>query len=172
MKRIYLLRHAKSSWDDPALGDFERPLNGRGRKAAPRIGKLLRKRDWTPDLVLCSTAARAAETWELVGAELKAQPQVKLLKTLYLATPGQMLRALRRSPREAAGLLLVGHNPGIEGLAAQLAGPESKNKPLGRLREKFPTAALAVLEFDGEDWSALAAGSCRLTDFVVARDLH
>lgn len=171
MKRIYLLRHAKSSWDDPALGDFDRPLNARGRKAAPRIGKLIRKRGWTPDLVLCSTAARAIETWELVAAELKAAPRVKPLKTLYLATASQMLRAIQRTPAEIADLLLVAHNPGTETLAAQLAGPASKKKPLGRLRKKFPTAALAVFEFDGADWATLVPKECRLADFVVARDL-
>jgi phosphohistidine phosphatase len=171
MKRIYLLRHAKSSWDDPALSDFDRPLNKRGRKAAPRLGKLLKKRGWTPDLVLCSTAARAAETWELAAAELKSEPQVKPLKTLYLATPSQMLRAMQRTPPEAASVMLVGHNPGIENLAAQLAGPESKKKPLARLREKFPTAALAVFDFEAADWASLGQGGCRLVDFVVARDL-
>ena len=171
MKRIYLLRHAKSSWDDLSLTDFDRPLNKRGRNAAPRVGKLLRKRGWTPDLVLCSTAARARETWELIADELEAEPQVKPLKTLYLATPSQMLRALQRTSAETASVMLVGHNPGIENLAAQLAGPDSKKKPLARLREKFPTAALAVFEFDGADWAALAPGQCRLNAFVVARDL-
>lgn len=171
MKRIYLLRHAKSSWDDPALNDFQRPLNTRGRKAAPRVGKLLKRRGWTPDLVLCSTAARAEETWELAAAELAAPPPVKHLKTLYLATPSQMLRAVQRIPPETASVMLVAHNPGIESLAVQLAGPDSKKKPLGRLREKFPTGALAAFDFDGEDWSALAPGRCRLTDFIVPRDL-
>lgn len=171
MKRIYLLRHAKSSWADPSLRDYERPLNKRGRKAAPRVGKLLKKRGWLPDLVLCSSAARAEETWSLIAAELEAPPQVKLLKTLYQATPSQLLRALRRTPAETESVLLVGHNPAIQTLAIQLAGPASKAKALARLNEKYPTAALAVFDFDAESWTELAQGYCTLSDFVVPRDL-
>lgn len=171
MKRIYLLRHAKSSWDDLSLRDHDRPLNTRGRKAAPRIGKLLRKRGWLPDLVLCSSAARAAETWELAAAELKAAPPEKHLKTLYLATPSQLLRALQRSPADCESVLLVGHNPGLETLAIQLAGAGSDRKALARLHEKYPTGGLAVFELDAERWSAAAPGACTLTAFVVPRDL-
>lgn len=171
MKRLYLLRHAKSSWDDPTLSDSDRPLNKRGRKAAPRIGKLLRQRGWLPELVLCSSAARAKETWELAAAELKPPPTEKRLKNLYLATPSQLLRALQRSPAACGSVLLIGHNPGLATLATQLAGPGSDRKALARLREKYPTAGLAIFDVEGEDWTGASPGRCALSHFVVPSDL-
>ncbi len=167
MKRIYLLRHAKSSWDDPALGDFERPLNGRGRKAAPRIGRLLRQRGWRPELVLCSSAARARETWDLVASELGAPVDSKLLKSLYLASPNQLLRSLERLDDAFASVMLIGHNPGLETLALQLAGPGSESKALAKLRAKYPTAALAIIDAEAEHWSDVAVAQTKLRGFIV-----
>lgn len=171
MKRIYLLRHAKSSWDNPGLSDFERPLNGRGRKAAPRIGQLLRQRGWIPDLVFCSSAVRTLETWGLVAAELPAAVDFKPMKSLYLAMPSQLLRAVEGCPDKAEAAMLIGHNPGLETLALQLAGPGSDIGALERLREKFPTAALAVIDFDSARWKDIARAPGKLRAFISPREI-
>ena len=171
MKTVYLLRHAKSSWEDPALEDFDRPLAPRGRKAAPRMAAFMREKGLIPEIVLCSAARRALETWEQVAPGLDAEIPVKVLSGLYHAAPSGLLAALRRAPADAASALLVGHNPAIEGLALLLCGPRSKPKALDRLRAKFPTGALAVIDVEADTWSALAEGSGRLTQFVCPRDL-
>lgn len=167
MPTLLLLRHAKSSRDDPGLADHERPLARRGEKAARRMGRHLAESGLLPDLALCSTARRALDTWRLVAAELGQDVPERLLDGLYLASPGGLLRILRRVPDGVGRLLVVGHSPGLEGLALRLAtdGPE-----LARLREKFPTAALAVLELEGS-WAALGPGRCHLARLVRPRDL-
>ncbi len=171
MPTLMLLRHAKSDWSDPALADFDRPLNKRGRRAAPLIGRYLRKQGLLPDLVLCSSARRARQTWELVSAELKAEVPVKFLRSLYLAPPSKLLASLQRQPEKIGRVMLVGHNPGMEHLAAHLAGSGSPELRT-RMREKFPTATLAVLDFRAETWGGVTAGSGELARFVVARDLE
>lgn len=174
-KTLLLLRHAKSSWSDPSLADFERPLNERGQKAAPRMGAYLRRQALLPELVLCSAARRAAETWELAETALTksevASVPAKHLRSLYLAPPSRILAALRRLPDEIDRLLVIGHNPGMEHLAARLAGPGSKSKPSRLLETKFPTAALAELRFEAQTWKQLEPGGGRLVRFVTPKDL-
>ncbi len=171
MKSLFLLRHAKSSWDDPSLADFDRPLAARGRGAAPRMAAYMRKKGLVPDLVLCSAARRARETWELMAPVLGADAPVRTRGTLYGAEPGRLLAALRRAPRGTSSVLLIGHNPEIEDLAHRLCGPGSKGKALARLRAKYPTAALAVISFEGERWSTIGEGRGVLKRFVRPRDL-
>lgn len=171
MRRLYLLRHAKSSWADPGLADFDRPLNRRGQEAAPRMGKYMREEALEPDLVLCSAARRAQETWELVARELDKESAVKVQRSLYLATPSRLLATINRQASEVEGLLLVGHNPGMETLSARLAGAESKRKAVLSLQEKFPTATLAVFDCDIADWSDLEEGGGRLVRLVKPREL-
>lgn len=170
MPSLLLLRHAKSDWSEPGLGDFDRPLNKRGRKAAPLVGRYLRKAGLEPDLVLCSAARRAQETWELAAAELKRAAPVKTLRSLYLAPPSRLLAAIQRLPDAPERILMVGHNPGMEHLAAQLAG-RGDSSARTQMQEKFPTAALAVLNLDGRPWDALAPGGATLERFVRPRDL-
>lgn len=170
MKRLLLLRHAKSSWDDPALDDFDRPLAPRGRKAAPRMGRELAARKWLPELVLASPAARTRETWELIAAELPGLVPADFSDTLYDATAENILSEIQRTPKAVKTLLVLGHNPGLENLARQLAGGNSEAKALQRLRKKFPTAALARFEFDGK-WAELGYGGARLTHFLRPKDL-
>lgn len=170
MPSLCLLRHAKSDWSDPTLADFDRPLNRRGRKAAPLLGRYLRKQGLLPDLVLCSAAQRARETWERVAAQLKDEVPVKVLRSLYLAPPSRILGILQRQTPEVERLLVIGHNPGMENLAIQLAGGGDP-KARARMLEKFPTAALAVLDFDGRGWEGLSPGGARLARFVLPRDL-
>ena len=171
MKTLLLLRHAKSSWDDLSLADFDRPLAARGQKAAPVMADYLRKKDLRPDLVLLSPAARARETWALVAHTLGGQIEVKELRGLYLGAPSRLLDAVRRAPDRADRVMLIGHNPGMEHLAMVLAGPASKRKAMAKLHDKFPTAALAEIEFDAGSWKDLARESGRLKRLVWPREL-
>jgi len=169
MKSLYLLRHAKSSWDDLALKDFDRPLNARGRTAAPLMAAHMRKAGYRPHLVLCSTARRAQETWDLAAPTLGGEPEVKHLKSLYLAPPSLLLASLRRLHDDYDSVLLIGHNPGMEALASQLCGG-GKKAALQQLSAKFPTAALAVITFEGP-WETLAEGAGYLRELAVPSKL-
>ena len=171
MKILLLLRHAKSSWKHPDLADFDRPLNKRGRKAAARMGVFLAAEGLQPDRVLCSAARRAQDTWQLAGGVLGSEVPTKTYRSLYLAGPARLLEVVRRQPAELDRLLLVGHNPGMASLICRLAGPTSDAQALARVTEKYPTAALAELQFAGENWSELALGSARLRRCVIPSDL-
>jgi phosphohistidine phosphatase len=171
MRTLLLLRHAKSSWDDPDLEDFDRPLAPRGLKAAPLVAARLASKGPRPDLVLCSPAARARQTWSLVARNLGDEIEVRELQGLYPGSPSRLLEAVHRVPDAAACVLLVGHNPGMEQLAMALAGPRSKPKALAKLRSRFPTAALAEIAFDAATWAAVARGQGRLKRFVWPKDL-
>jgi phosphohistidine phosphatase len=169
-RRLVLLRHAKSAWPDVA--DAERPLADRGRRDAPVVGRWLRRSGYVPDAVLCSPARRARETWELVAAELGAEPSVSYEQRIYEATALSLLHLLREAGGNYRNVLLVGHNPGLAELAvgiAQVTGGRAA-RPLERARAKFPTAAVAVLEFSG-DWAGLTAGEARMVDFAVPHDM-
>jgi phosphohistidine phosphatase len=170
MRRLLLLRHAKSSWDTPGLADLERPLAPRGRQTAPLMAQLMAKRRWVPDLVLCSQAERVRETWQLMAPLLGAQIPSKTLRTIYPGAPSRLLMTLRRAPDEARTLLLIGHNPGLGSFATSLCGAGSR-KAIERLSTKFPTAGLAVIDFDAEHWSEVAGGAGRLEAFVRPKDL-
>lgn len=170
MKTLLLLRHAKSNWDDASLDDFDRPLAERGREAAPGMGKELAARGWQPDAVLGSAAVRVHQTWTLVAAQLTNAPKPTLSKALYMAAPARLLQHARKTPETVNSLLIVGHNPGLEEFAALIAGDGSDDASLARMREKFPTAALARFEFDGT-WAKLRRGTARLTHFLRPRDL-
>ena len=171
MKTLLLLRHAKSSWDDPSLEDFDRPLASRGERAAPVMAGYLESKGLRPDLVLCSPAARARQTWALVARRLGDGIPVKELQGIYLGAPSRLLDAIRRAPDEAACVMLVGHNPGMEHLAMALAGPGSKPKALAKLQAKFPTAALAEIAFETAAWRDIGHGAGRLKRLVWPKDL-
>ncbi len=174
-RTLLLLRHAKSSWSDPTLADFDRPLNKRGRKAAPLMGEYLREHGLVPELVLCSAARRAVETWDLAGEAMSkgraAPSQIKYLRSLYLAPPSRMLAALRRTPDTAESVLMVGHNPGFEHLAMGLTGPGSKPEAQRDMEAKFPTAALAELRFEAKHWRDIAPETGKLVRFVIPKAL-
>lgn len=167
METLYLLRHAKSSWDDPALGDFDRPLAKRGRRDAPLIGGFMAERGWRPDLALVSPAVRARDTWQLVSAGLPKPVETRFEHSIYMAAPDDLLALLRALPEPPRSVILVGHNPGLEQCAAALAGPQSDAQALATMREKFPTAALARFDIP----AGLEPGAAALTDFVRPRDL-
>ncbi|MGI9509252.1 MAG: SixA phosphatase family protein, partial [Geminicoccaceae bacterium] len=175
MRRLLLLRHAKSSWDQRDQEDVQRPLAPRGRQAAPLIGRHLGGQGLVPDLVLCSTAERARQTLALVRAEWdRADGEgaaVEMRASLYLAPPGEMLAALRRLDDATESVMIIGHNPGMALLAGQLA---LKGDPRGlkTMAVKFPTAALAVIDFDVDAWRSIAPGRGRLQSFVRPKDLR
>jgi phosphohistidine phosphatase len=142
---LLLLRHAKSSWQDARLDDPERPLNDRGRRTAPVMGALLAQKGWVPELIRCSTALRARQTVELLSPAMGYAGAVEERSDLYLAEPSGYLAALRDLDDRISRVMLVGHNPGLEDLVAQLAGRE----------EPMPTAAVAVARWSGGSWAAL-----------------
>jgi phosphohistidine phosphatase len=167
MKRLYLLRHAKSSWKDPGLDDHDRPLAGRGRRAAETIARYLREQDIAPELVLCSTARRARETLERVEPAHEERA-VRLEPGLYGASSSALLERLRGVPDAVGSVLLIGHNPGLQRLALELARPAPA---LHELEAKYPTAALATLVLQGPTWHDLDRGTAELVGFVRPRDL-
>lgn len=167
MKTLYLLRHAKSSWGDPTVDDFNRPLNDRGRKAAKLVARLMRHRGIRPQRVLCSAARRTRETCEALAAAL-ADADVTFEKRLYEAGSDRLMARLRQLPDEVSSVMVIGHNPGLEGLARLLAG-DGDIEAHAALRRKFPTAAMAVLDCPG--WSDLGPMRCTLRDFIRPVDL-
>lgn len=170
MLTLMLLRHAKSSWDNPADADFDRPLAKRGQKAAPRMGAEIARLGLVPDLVLCSSAARTRQTLELVLDRWpKPHPEVVFDEAIYMATPEDMLHQVRsvssRSPTPSR-VMIVGHNPGMEDFASDLAGHgDAEARKL--LSEKYPTCALAVLTFDIAGWSEVGFGAGHLARFIT-----
>lgn len=169
MRQLLLLRHAKSSWDDPKLPDHARPLNPRGRRAAESVREILAELDLHPDLVLVSSARRTLQTIEALEPWNPA-PAVMPLDALYLASAPDLLATLQERARDAACVLLVSHNPGLHDLALLLSGPGSDPAELARLEEAYPTASLAVLSVPG-DWPDLAPAGATLHRFVRPEDL-
>ncbi|MBC2902706.1 SixA phosphatase family protein [Streptomyces cupreus] len=167
LRRLVVLRHAKSAWPE-GVPDHRRPLAPRGRRDAPAAGHALAAADLLPDLALCSTAVRARQTWELASAEWGTPPPVRYDPQLYAADVPELLAAVHETPAEVETLLLIGHNPGLEDLVAELAG-DSLDDALEQVRVKFPTSAIAVLAWRGTDWNALAPGTALLTWFTVPR---
>ncbi|MBZ0124027.1 MAG: histidine phosphatase family protein [Roseovarius sp.] len=161
MKRLILMRHAKSGWDDPTLDDHDRPLNGRGRSSARMLGDWLRAHDLLPDVALVSDAARTRETFE----RLKLDCAARLLPALYEAGPEQMLAILHRAQGET--VLMIGHNPGIGWLAQNLVADAP---PHPRFFD-YPTGATLVAEFDVVDWSGVGTGKGRAIEFIIPREL-
>jgi phosphohistidine phosphatase len=160
-RTLILLRHAKSDWPED-VPDHDRPLAKRGRHDAPAVGRWLRGHGYLPDTVVCSTAQRTRQTWDLVAAKLQtADPVVTFEPRAYGAGPHTLLYLARELPSATRIALLIGHNPGVSELASALA-----EAPIS-----FPTAGVAVLEFDG-DWADLTPGQASLAEFVVPANLH
>ena len=166
MRRLILMRHAKSSWSDPAQRDLDRPLAKRGRRGAKLIGGWLKDKGYRPDEALVSSARRAQETWAGVVATAGAAP-TSYRPELYHASPEAMLAVLRE-PRQAATLLVLAHQPGIGAMARRLLDAPPEADPDF---DKFPTAATAVIDFDVADWPGIGWQAGRLVDFVVPRAL-
>ncbi|MEZ5826360.1 MAG: histidine phosphatase family protein [Geminicoccaceae bacterium] len=165
MLELMLFRHAKSSWDIAGQNDFERDLAPRGRRSAKTMGRLMAERGWIPDLVLTSSAVRTQRTLALAVACWPTMPDIRSLKSLYLASPAQ-IRAIVARQSGGSRLMVVGHNPGLERLALQLAEPSALRD---EIEVKFPTGALARITFDSDSWSAIETG--HLTDFIRPREI-
>jgi len=160
MKTLYLLRHAKSSWKDPEQQDFDRPLNGRGREAAPLVGRLIRQRKLRVDLLLSSPAARARETAALVKESAGLSAELLYDERVYEADAARLLEVVTQSAESADALMLVGHNPGMEELLTFLTGEE----------RRMSTAALACVALDVEKWGKVRARAGRLEWLVRPKE--
>jgi phosphohistidine phosphatase len=166
--RLWLLRHAKSSWDQPGVDDRERPLAHRGARAATALRGYLEAEEIRPELVLCSSALRTRETLAAVLPALGTDLTIRIEPRLYEADPEQLLEIVRGAP-DVDGVLLIGHNPGMQEFAIAIA---SSGDRLDALRTKFPTGALAEIGLPDGAWSDVAEGSGRLTRFVTPRELE
>lgn len=168
MKTLYLLRHAKSSWNTPGLDDHDRPLNARGKRAAPLMGAYMAAHGHRPQIILCSSSRRTRDTLELLAPHLGGDIPVVADRGLYLAS-AQCLFARARSLKDTyESALLIGHNPGLEDLLVLLRDPRRSPQPAPR---KFPTAALAVLQFAAHSWRHLAPEKGRLVQIARPREL-
>lgn len=168
MRRLMLLRHAKS--DRPlGVADLDRPLNERGQKAAPRMGAYLAAEALRPDHVVVSPSRRTQETWEFVR-EAIGDLEAETVSAIYEAPATALLEVVRSVPKRSACLLLIGHNPGLQDLAARLVANGSRDLR-ERLGIEFPTAALAVIDFETDDWSEVGSVGGRIERFVAPKDL-
>lgn len=170
MLRLALLRHAKSSWDSPELDDFDRPLNDRGRGAAPVMGQMLASLNFKPDVILCSPAKRTRETLTCIEPTFTSRPaSIMFDDALYLASAADILERIRAVAAPAAPVLVIGHNPGLHTLATRLAQSGDSGQ-LARLNSKFPTAALAVFSFPHASWADVDHYSGHLEAFITPKD--
>lgn len=160
MKSLYILRHAKSSWDEPELEDFDRPLNKRGKKAAPFMGRLMADRDIVPDIVVSSPAARARSTAELVAEASGFPAQLKFDERIYEASPQMLRQVVSELDEDAGSAMIVGHNPGIEGFVSYLTGSS----------ERMPTAALAHIRLNIDRWADVDSGCGELQAVLRPKD--
>jgi len=171
MKTLTLLRHAKSGWDDPAARDFDRPLNGRGERAAIEMGRYARDQGRAFDLVLASPAIRVVQTLIHFAAGYGHVIDPQWERRIYLASSSTLLDLIGGLPVSIDHALLVGHNPGLEDLVLELTSDTPPSTLRAAVETKFPTASLATLRFDGSSWPDLAFGTATLVSFVRPRDL-
>lgn len=169
MRRLLLLRHAKSEWPN-GVADPERPLAPRGRAAAPRMAAYLAREQLVANKVLVSPARRTRETWDLVSPLLKPAPEMASEPRIYEAPVARLLAVLREQPADVHTLMLVGHNPGLEDLTLMLCA-SAAGDALERVKVKFPTGALAVIDLPVDEWSAVAPETGRLDRFIQPREL-
>ena len=165
MKRLILTRHAKSSWDNPAMPDHDRPLNERGRAAAAELGVWLASRGYVPGEVLCSDSLRTRKTWAGLAAALPGVPVLHLKPALYHAGPDVMLAVLRHAAEDC--VLMIGHNPGIAEFAGRLVARPPVSAEFGR----YPTGATLVCDFGVESWAEVGFGQGVMVDFIVPREV-
>ena len=165
MKRLILTRHAKSSWDDPATPDHDRPLNDRGKAAAAELGVWLASRGYGPDEVLCSDALRTRKTWSGLAPALPGTPILNLKPSLYHAGPDVMLAVLRHATEDC--VMMIGHNPGI----AEFAGRLVARPPISTEFARYPTGATLVCDFNADSWADVSFGEGATVDFVVPKEI-
>lgn len=162
---LILTRHAKSAWDNPVLDDFERPLNGRGRASARKIGEWLVAQGYLPDTVLVSGARRTVETWSGMSPVMPATATMESVPALYHANADTILNVLRA--RKSPIIMLIAHNPGIADFATRILATQPDHEKF----QTYPTGATTVIQFDKPRWKDIDWSSGQLVDFVVPRDL-
>lgn len=160
MKTLFILRHAKSSWDHPELSDFERPLNGRGKKAAPFMGELMYEKSLIPKFILSSPARRAKQTAKLVNASGEIEAEIEFDSRIYGASTNSLMHIVSDLPDDYSSAMIVGHNPGFEGLVEILNGEH----------HRMPTAALAVIELKVDSWQDIVAGCGELVEILRPKE--
>lgn len=161
MKTLFILRHAKSSWDNADLSDFERPLNERGLKAAPLMGGVMKEKQFLPELILSSPARRAEQTARLVKEAACLTGEIKFDERIYEASPARLLEVIAEQNENTNSILLVGHNPGLEGLLRTLTGEF----------QPMPTAALAVIDLQTEKWSEINSSASNLRILIRPKEV-
>ena len=162
---LILTRHAKSSWATKDMDDFDRPLNDRGTRSAPLIGRWLADRDLVPDTAIVSGAKRTVETWAGMSPKMEGTPGMTTERALYLADAEKILSVIRAA--EGRRLLILGHNPGIADCALRLAAAPPDHDRFA----SYPTGATTVMDFDADDWAGIGWGDGRVTGFTVPKDL-
>jgi len=167
-RHLWLLRHAKSSWDDPALPDEDRPLAPRGELAAAAMAAHLAAAGVRPDLVLCSAALRARQTLAAVFGSLGGALEIRVEPELYTFDAGVLLARLRRIDDAVRSVMLVGHNPALQDLGLRLTGPGAERV---RLEAKLPTGALVTIALPGSSWSSLQDGVGVLEQLATPADI-
>src|SRR5258708_29908397 len=170
MMKLTVLRHAKSSWDDPGLDDFNRPLNAVGRKAARRMGRELKLRKMHFDLVLASAAARVRETIDGIEENYDFKAKVSFEQSIYTASEEALLSLVRSLPKNVHFPLFVGHNPGLERLLLMLTHDDEQSFRR-RVAHKFPTGALAVVKLPADDWDKVELGSAKIAALIYPKEL-
>ena len=171
MRELILFRHAKSSWTEPDLDDHDRPLNARGKQAAPSMGQYMRDHAISPELILCSTSLRTKQTLALAFPGLEnGHPAVVYTREIYEAPPSALLSCIHTAADDVRSLMVLGHNPGSQLLALQLS-KSADGDALHRLSGKFPTAALARISFQSERWRDIGSDRGHLVDFVTPKQL-
>ncbi len=168
VRHLYLLRHAKSLWSDPTLEDFERPLSSRGLRDADKIASYLKRTKPHIELVLCSSAKRTTQTLELIRTALKKETKILIKDSLYTFDPSSLLEQLRKVPSQIHSVLIIGHNPGIQGLALQMTLPGQLRQ---RIAMKYPTSALTIVELENDSWD-LSDPAISKTSFVAPAELE
>jgi phosphohistidine phosphatase len=170
MKRLTILRHAKSDWGDPNLEDFNRPLNDRGWKSARRMGRELKERDMRFDLVVASPAARVRETIDGLREKYAMNVEIRFEPRMYGASEQMLLAMVRALPEKVHRPLLVGHNPGLERLLVELSH-DDKHGLRDQIAGKYPTGALAVVELPAHRWAEVEPGSGQIAELILPKEL-
>ena len=170
MKSLYLLRHAKSSWSNPSVDDFDRSLNTRGRRACGLVEAYMTRQGIVPDLVLCSAARRARETVEGIAGALDASAPVVFDEALYMATAERLLARVHSVGDDVGAMMMVGHNPSLEDFAGVLVGGSDRAAGC-RMKKKYPTAALAIFTLEAARWRDVGRHGSPLDAFIRPCDL-
>jgi phosphohistidine phosphatase len=170
MKRLSLLRHAKSSWAERDANDLDRPLNERGWNAARRVGKELKRRDIRFDLVLASIAARVRETIDGIEEAFDFRCEIRFVPELYLASAETLLSIVRTLPESVRSCLLVGHNPGIHTFGVDLTRDDDQGFRR-RIAAKYPTGTLTMIDLPAPTWHAVTPGSGDIAELIAPKDL-